>query len=617
MIQPDSIPLVDGPEIESLGFMTADNYRQGAGPIHLTGNRILSSEAGAVRGSVYTQTMEELLQIVRTGLAGGISMNVFHGFPYSGPSFNTSWPGFAIFSYYFTEMWTPRQPAWRHMNDTMGYVTRNQFALQIGNPQVDIAMIRYQPHFEGAQPYNITELERLGYTYEYLSPGNLELDEAVAADALLAPDGPAYQAMVFLNQTKITVDAAQKVEKFAAAGVPVIFVESSNFTSIGQKAGEDAEVNRIMSSVVSSGLGNVMSVPSFSQLQGALAQAQVTPRTSFGQAIAADELWYTFRRKLGTTDLVWIMNDGPVRKTVNVTFDGTGSKFPFVLDAWTGDITPALEYVADASVTTIPVTLAAGETVLYAFVTEETRTAASDVFPRGPEKVVTSSEGVKGFLYTTSRGETGLVAKIPKGEAVITLSSGETVHHTADIPEATTLDSWNVTIQRWHGADDYETSGETTMESHEYHGIAPAAWKDLDPDTLTQVSGTGEYLTTFSTPNTTAANTTLGALLHLGRLADSARVWLNGKPQHPVDAIRGAVVVDLTGSLAEPGATNTIRVETASTLYNSLRAHPDEFYTAGVSAALANGAYYEANGPKPYGILEPVRVEWVELLVIN
>lgn len=616
MLQPDSIPLIDGPELESLGFESADNYRHGAGPAHLTGNSILSSEAGAVAGSVYTQTIQDLLQIVRTGLAGGISMNVLHGFPYSGPFFNTSWPGFAIFSYIYTEMWTPRQPAWRHLNSTMGYITRNQFALQVGKPRVDIAVIEYQPRFDKANPYDLAVLERRGYTYEYLSPGNLELPEAVASDALLAPDGPAYQALMFLNQTKMTVGAARKVRDFAAAGVPILFVESSEFTSIGQKEGDALEVARLMSSLVSSGLPNVVTVSSFAEIEGALIRARVTPRTSFAESVPAGELWHTFRRKIASDDLVWVMNNGFAKSTVRVQFADTKSKIPFSLNAWTGAISPVLEYLADdSSSITIPVTLSAGETAIYAFITEESHKTAPDVFPRVPEAVATHSEGVAGFFSTTWRGRAALAAMIPRGEAVIALTSGQQVHHTSHAPNATTLGPWNIRIESWRGADDYETSGETSTETFAYDGVDLAAWQDLDTGVLDHVSGTAEYRTTFDTPATTQ-NATLGALLHLGALRDSARVWLNGKLQAPVDPVRGDVVVDLTESLAEPGARNAIEIETASTLYNALQGDPDGFYTAGVTASVANAAYFEANGPKPYGLTGPVWVEWVELVVI-
>jgi hypothetical protein len=80
-----NIPSVDVPECESLDFSDLiDGYRQYAGPVHLAGKPVLSSECGAVPGQAYSQTLPELLWKVKRSYAGSINQFVFHGFPYSG-----------------------------------------------------------------------------------------------------------------------------------------------------------------------------------------------------------------------------------------------------------------------------------------------------------------------------------------------------------------------------------------------------------------------------------------------------------------------------------------------------------------------------------------------------
>ncbi|KAI8163905.1 hypothetical protein K4K49_001659 [Colletotrichum sp. SAR 10_70] len=77
--------LVNAPEGESLGFNDSPSlYRHLSGPAHMARNSVISSEAGAVNGASYTQTIQDLLRTVCRGLAGGLSMNVFHGYAYSG-----------------------------------------------------------------------------------------------------------------------------------------------------------------------------------------------------------------------------------------------------------------------------------------------------------------------------------------------------------------------------------------------------------------------------------------------------------------------------------------------------------------------------------------------------
>lgn len=92
------IPLVDAPEGESLGFgRLVDAYRQFAGPAHLFNKTVISTELGAVNTAAYSLTIPDLLQQVKRSLAGGFTMHVLHGFTYSGPYPNTTWPGYTTF----------------------------------------------------------------------------------------------------------------------------------------------------------------------------------------------------------------------------------------------------------------------------------------------------------------------------------------------------------------------------------------------------------------------------------------------------------------------------------------------------------------------------------------
>jgi hypothetical protein len=69
-----NIPAVNGPECESLGFNhVVDAYRQFAGPANLAGKRVISSELGAQRNEVYSQTMPELIWDVKRSIVGSIN----------------------------------------------------------------------------------------------------------------------------------------------------------------------------------------------------------------------------------------------------------------------------------------------------------------------------------------------------------------------------------------------------------------------------------------------------------------------------------------------------------------------------------------------------------------
>lgn len=134
------IPDVNAPETESLGFNhDIDAYRQFAGPANLAGKRVISSELGAQRDEVYSQTLPELIWDVKRSIVGGINNFIYHGYPFSGSYPNTTWPGYTTFTYRFSSMHGPRQPSWDHYREFMDWTARTQWVAQSGVPKVDLA----------------------------------------------------------------------------------------------------------------------------------------------------------------------------------------------------------------------------------------------------------------------------------------------------------------------------------------------------------------------------------------------------------------------------------------------------------------------------------------------
>lgn len=88
-------------------------------------------------------------------------MNVIHGYPATAPYTNTTWPGYTAFFYRFTEMWNPIQPAWVHMKEVLDYGGRNQWVLQQGIPQIDLAFYSSASPWTPSMIYKSSNLENL------------------------------------------------------------------------------------------------------------------------------------------------------------------------------------------------------------------------------------------------------------------------------------------------------------------------------------------------------------------------------------------------------------------------------------------------------------------------
>jgi len=89
---------------------------------------------------------------------------VIHGFAYTGEYPETTWPGYTAFFYRYTEQWNDKQPAWRHLKDTMDYTARCQLILQTGVPRVDLALYLFEDPWTARDVYVAENLKTYGKT---------------------------------------------------------------------------------------------------------------------------------------------------------------------------------------------------------------------------------------------------------------------------------------------------------------------------------------------------------------------------------------------------------------------------------------------------------------------
>ena len=274
------MPLVGGPEVESLGFNhEIDWYRQAAGATNLAGKRILSSECGANHFDAYQQTIPFLLWDVKRSVAGSINNFILHGMPYSGNYPNTSWPSFTTFTYQFSAMHGRHEPAWEYYSDFLNYTSRLQYITQTGVPKIDVAFYLKDVNFQSlTRRYVPADLEEAGYTYNYVSPENFELPNSYVLNDVLAPDAQAFKALIVRGNDSMTVIGAQKINEYARNGLPVIF-------SGGIPSNTSGFVTATASSYINNTLASILSLPnvhqvSYDSLAQSLVSLGITPRAS-------------------------------------------------------------------------------------------------------------------------------------------------------------------------------------------------------------------------------------------------------------------------------------------------------------------------------------------------
>jgi hypothetical protein len=583
--------LLDVPETESLGFKNLDDYRVMSGGRDMAGHTLLSCEAICYAGAAYQTTWERALQTLNSVYVAGVNLAMIHGFAYASAP-EVTWPGFAAFSPYYKnavgygEAWGPRTPQWRHIRDISDYLARTQLVLQTGTPRYDVVFLRQKGWTStgiGA-PWATSTGIPSGWTHSFATPALLDLPLARVKRGRLAPDGPSYKVMIIGpdqfrgGERTMAVATARRVLELARAGLPVILLgDWSAPEPVGlAQPGETAQLRTLVAAIQA--LRTTRTVGVEADLPAALADLGITPDVRHEASTVM-----TMRRTVDDVDLYYIANakHAENRKLVRVMQDvwltaTRSDAVPVRLDAWTGESTPIAVWEREGDQVRVTVDLLPGQSMIVALARPTGRTPSATSVTGGSLRVEGHS----------------LVARASEPGAVAVTTGGRTRTVTVDaVREPIQLTSWELRLEDWQpGA----RATETVRPVITRHLDTLAAWSAIPG--LEDVSGVGTYTTTVTLDRAWSGSD--GAVLELGEVADTFRVWVNGRQVPPCDVLDTSV--DLGGLLRR--GPNTIKVEVTSTLINRLRTVTPEVYAAVPRQA--------------FGLVGPVRlVPYVERVV--
>ncbi|KAG5808664.1 hypothetical protein H9Q74_011967 [Fusarium xylarioides] len=583
------VPIVATPELESLGFLTPDQMSQFVGPAHLGRRNIISTEIGAVAAGAYSQTIPSLVNLFHEAFAGGVNAMMIHGMTYTGEQLGSTWPGYTPFQYIYTELWSPKQPAWKYMNEMIAYTARNQFVLQQGVAKKDLVFYLYKDPYGIVDQYNGTDLRASGFTYEYLSPANFGSKTFKVSKKVLDAAGAGYRALILDQQQFITPEASQKLVELADAGLPIVVIGSLPSTTIGSK-GQDA-VTKIISKLKGSKYSNIAFIKSADDLLKTLDKLSVKPRVATGSDAAKD--LYTVWRSDKGSDYVFLFNQGS-SSTFWITAEVEQGKVPYRLDAWTGKQVAMASFKRSLGKVSFQVTLKEGQTAIVAFTNGKSKTSIVSQ----PENVITASYG--------SDGKEGISVILGDAkEASLTLSNGQTkkipAANSSDKKHALNIDigNWDLSLESWvPGPDEAKSASvKKVMKLGTQKTLKP--WSEISG--AQNVSGVGTYTATFQVPRVPSKYSI--AVLHFGPVLNTIRAWVNDKQLPAIDIYDAQV--DVSDYLVK--GSNTIRVEVASTLFNAVKARVDNVKANGIGPA-APVLYTSADWQK-HGLIGPVSIK--------
>ncbi|HEX5025582.1 MAG TPA: glycosyl hydrolase, partial [Agriterribacter sp.] len=221
------IPETEGTEILRIKFAPSTS--------HVMGKQLASSESATWLNEHFISSLSDVKKALDVYFIGGVNHIVYHGTAYSPPS--EAWPGRL---FYAAVEFTQANPFWNNFSALNNYVARTQSFLQEGKPDNDVLLYfpiydKYSEpgsdlllHFDGMKPgFNGTAFEtsaelmqQKGYAFDYIS--DRQIFNLEAAGKKIVTGGASYQTIILPGCQFIKLETLQKLMELANNGATVI-----------------------------------------------------------------------------------------------------------------------------------------------------------------------------------------------------------------------------------------------------------------------------------------------------------------------------------------------------------------------------------------------------------
>ena len=492
---------------------------------HLFGRNIISSESFVWRDHPY-ETTPELMKINADELfSAGITRIGYHGFPYE--YMDRPDPGWFPFSsqyeliYTFSSHLNFHNPFWPFLKPLNDYMARVGTLLQAGHSVSRVALYSHRLYYPSWMPVDEDypleySLMANGYNFDFINEDTLLHHASVENHELHTP-GNVYPSLVLRDETRITLQLAEKLRDFARAGLPIVFAEQMPSEEVSFKDYRDngKQIQQIMREIVGSDQG-LKSKPAIGQGRGSVrfiqdattvpellqSELKVEPNVRF----ATPEPNIFFQQfDLNSASFFFFRNPDSLSQNLRVTLDA-GSRIPQIWNPWTGGVVEAPVYRSEKGSVTLDIHLNPyGSEVIGLVDAPEEKHVVRTSFPA----VERTSEGL--FGVTSEAGT--YVTEFSDQEKKSTPISEK------DIPLSLTLGpNWDLSLV---GND--KDGKEWTEKIH----AAPLRDWSLSQN-LRYFSGHGHYSLDVNISKS-YLRPGLALQLDLGEVHDVAEVWINGR----------------------------------------------------------------------------------------
>jgi hypothetical protein len=225
------IPETEGAEIQRFKWATS--------AAHVAGRRLVSAEAATWLGEHFRVRLADVRAAVDRFFVAGVNHIVYHGTAYSPAA--DPWPGW---QFYASVEFSPQNAWWDDFGALNAYVARVQSFLQSGRPDADVLL--YYPfyesltirgksrlaHFGGAAPpaqgttfeKAAETLQSAGFTYDYVSDRQVRRLR-IENGRVGTEGGASYRTLVLPSARYVPLDTIIQVLDLARGGATIVSFE--------------------------------------------------------------------------------------------------------------------------------------------------------------------------------------------------------------------------------------------------------------------------------------------------------------------------------------------------------------------------------------------------------
>ncbi|QKZ14364.1 glycosyl hydrolase [Spirosoma sp. KUDC1026] len=567
----------DIPEIEGTDLL---RIKFASSAANVTGKPLISSESATWDNEHFLSTLSDVKKDLDLFLLGGVNHMFYHGTNYSPPQ--AEWPGWLFYAAVHVN---PNNSFWTDFSKLNQYVARCQSFLQRGKPDNEVLVYlptydayaqpvkqgkdRSEPrllqHFDGIEhgfkelpvAHQAETLLQKGYSFDFIS--DKQLTRLTTANGRLVSSGGAtYRTILLPNVQYMPLATLQQLVKLAQQGATIIVAGKmpTNVPGLGKLAERQQAFDQLIKRLAFSKTDKEerISVGKGAFLRGSSIDSLLT-RAGVNRESLVDRQLQVIRRRFSTS--------------------GRQGHYYFILNS--GD-KPVGDWVSLAT--------NAQSATLFNPMTEQTGRAA----------IRKTSAGLSDVYLQLAPGESCILETTVTGQHP---AEPAFVYQQAAGKPQPLSGTWTV---------DFVSGGPTKPAS--VTTSQPGSWTDLPSDGVKVFSGAASYSLTFPRP----AGHTGGWQLDLGKVAESARVQLNG--QELATLIGPTYQLTIPGSLLQP--TNKLTITVSNGMANRIadldKRHVNwkKFYNINMSARLKenrgkDGLFTAENWqPHPSGLLGPV-----------